>query len=102
MQGHLIDALRSADKEFRAGIAEALEAAGWEPETGEDLTLYLMALDRWAEVERVGEDALPALTEALSDPSIDMRANAVKTIARIGGEGAVIPLSGRSRMMPSS
>ncbi|NLA31648.1 MAG: HEAT repeat domain-containing protein, partial [Methanomicrobiales archaeon] len=54
--------------------------------------LYFMALDRWADVERFGEDALPVLTEALSDPSIEMRANAVKAIAWIGGEGAIIPL----------
>lgn len=92
LQGHLIDALRTGDKELRAGVAGALGAAGWEPRTGEELALYLMALDRWAEVERVGADALPALTESLSDPSIEMRANAVRTIARIGGEEAIAPL----------
>ncbi|MGI6502487.1 MAG: HEAT repeat domain-containing protein [Candidatus Methanoculleus thermohydrogenotrophicum] len=58
----------------------------------EELALYLMALDRWAEVERVGEGALPALTGALSDPSIEVRANAVKIIARIGGEESRAPL----------
>jgi HEAT repeat protein len=97
VQGHLVSALRSGNEEFRTGAAEALEAAGWEPRTGEELALYLMALDRWAEVERVGEDALPVLTEALSDPSIEMRANAVKVIARIGGGEAVAPLIGALR-----
>jgi HEAT repeat protein len=97
VQGYLVGALRTEDKEFRAGVAEALEAAGWEPQTGEELALYLMALDRWAEVERVGEDALPVLTEALSDPSIEMRANAVKAITRIGGGKAVAPLIGALR-----
>jgi len=97
VQGYLVGSLRTEDKEFRAGVAEALEAAGWEPQTGEELALYLMALDRWAEVERVGEDALPVLTEALSDPSIEMRANAVKAITRIGGGKAVAPLIGALR-----
>ncbi len=89
---HLIGALRSGDTTFRAGVAEALEAGGWEPETGEEQALYLMALDRWTEVEQVGADALPVLAEALSGPSIEVRANAVRAIARIGGKGAVAPL----------
>ncbi|WP_214019805.1 HEAT repeat domain-containing protein [Methanoculleus sp.] len=89
---HLIGALRSGDTTFRAGVAEALEAGGWKPETGEEQALYLTALDRWAEVEQVGADALPVLAEALSDPSIEVRVNAVRAIARIGGREAVAPL----------
>ncbi|WP_292521130.1 HEAT repeat domain-containing protein [Methanoculleus sp.] len=92
VRGHLIGALRSDDVRLKAGVAEALEAAGWEPETGEERTLFLMALDRWAEVERVGADALPVLAGALSDPSIEVRTNAVRSIARIGGEEAIAPL----------
>ncbi|SCL75293.1 Bilin biosynthesis protein PecE [Methanoculleus chikugoensis] len=92
MRRHLIGALRSGDETFRAGVAEALEAGGWRPETGEERTLHLMAQGRWAEVERVGADALPVLAEALSDPLIEVRTNAVRAIDRIGGEGAVVPL----------
>ncbi|MCK9298556.1 HEAT repeat domain-containing protein [Methanoculleus sp.] len=88
-RGHLVAALRSGDERRRAGVAEALESVGWEPETVEEETLYLMARDRWAEVDRVGADALPVLAGALSDPSIEVRANAVRAIARIGGEEAV-------------
>jgi HEAT repeat protein len=92
MQGYLVGTLRSGDERLREGVAEALEAVGWEPETGEDLTLYLMARNRWGEVERVGRDAIPILAEALSDPSIELRVNAVRAIARIGGGEAVAPL----------
>ncbi len=92
MRRHLIDALRSGDETFRAGVAEALEAGGWRPETGEERTLHLMAQGRWAEVEWLGADALPVLAEALSDPLIEVRTNAVRAIDRIGGEGAVAPL----------
>ena len=92
MRRHLIAALRTGDETFRAGVAEALEAGGWRPETGEERTLHLMAQGRWAEVEWVGADALPVLAEALSDPLIEVRANAVRTIDRIGGEDAVAPL----------
>lgn len=90
--GHLVEALRSRDEQLRTGVAEALEAVGWKPKTNEELTLYLMARDRWAEIELVGEGALPVLADALTDPSIEIRANAVKAIARIGGENAVGPL----------
>lgn len=89
---YLIEALRARDEKVRKGVAEALEAGGWEPETREEEVLYLMARDRWAGVEQVGADALPVLVEALSDPSIEIRANAARTIARIGGEAAVAPL----------
>ncbi|KAF5050690.1 MAG: HEAT repeat domain-containing protein [Methanoculleus marisnigri] len=89
---HLVGALRSGDETFRAGVAEALEAGGWKPETRAELTLCLMAQGRWAEVERVGADALPVLAETLTDPLIEVRANAVRAINRIGGEDAVAPL----------
>ncbi|MCM2466746.1 HEAT repeat domain-containing protein [Methanoculleus oceani] len=91
-RGHLVGALRSGGERLRAGVAEALEAVGWKPESGEELTLYLMALNRWAEVEQVGADALPVLAGALSNPSIEVRANAVRAISRIGGGEAVAPL----------
>jgi len=92
MRRHLIGALRSGDETFRAGVAEALEAGGWRPETGEERTLHLMAQGRWADVEWLGADALPVLAEALSDPLIEVRTNAVRAIDRIGGEDAVAPL----------
>ncbi|MCE5337213.1 MAG: HEAT repeat domain-containing protein [Methanomicrobiaceae archaeon] len=93
VRGYLVGALRSGDEKFRAGAAEALSASGWVPENGGEEALYLMARDRWADVERVGADALPVLAGALSDPSIEVRANVVRTIARIGGDGAIAPLT---------
>jgi len=92
VRGRLVGALRSGDEKFRAGAAEALSASGWVPENGGEEALYLMARDRWAEVERIGADALPAVAGALSDPSIEVRTNAVRTIARIGGDAAIAPL----------
>jgi HEAT repeat protein len=89
MRSHLIGALRSGDEDFRAGVAEALEAGGWVPETTEQRVLYLMALNRWSEVEEIGADALPVLAEVLDDPLVEVRANAVRAINRIGGEGSV-------------
>lgn len=92
VRDHLVGALRSTDEALRAGVAEALESVGWEPKTNVEKTLFLMARDRWAEVGQIGPDALPILVEALSNPSIEIRMNVVKTISRIGGEGAVSPL----------
>ncbi|HOI13445.1 MAG TPA: HEAT repeat domain-containing protein [Methanoculleus sp.] len=92
MRSRLVKALRTTDGEFRAGVAEALEAGGWEPETVEEQVLYLIARNRWAEVEQAGAEALPVLIGVLSDPSIEVRTNAVRAVARIGGEVAVAPL----------
>ena len=89
MRSSLIGALRSGDEDFRAGVAEALEAGGWVPETTEQRVLYLMAMNRWSEVEEIGADALPVLAEALDDPLVEVRANAVRAINRIGGEESV-------------
>ncbi len=88
----LVGALRSGDGTLRAGAAEALSLSGWTPKTGEEEALYLIARDQWAGVERIGADALPAVIGALSDPSIEIRTNAIRAIARIGGEGSVAPL----------
>ncbi len=92
VRDHLVEALRSKDEDLRRGVAETLEAVDWLPANSEEKTLYLVARDRWAEVERIGEHALPILSELLDDRSIEVRANAVKTIARIGGDDAIAPL----------
>lgn len=92
MRGQLISMLRSEDESLRTGAAEALSAGGWVPEDRGEEALFLMAQDRWVEIEKIGTDALPMLLGALSDPSIDLRVNAVRTIARIGGDAAVAPL----------
>ncbi|HNQ33982.1 MAG TPA: HEAT repeat domain-containing protein, partial [Methanoculleus sp.] len=92
VRGCLIGALRSGDEILRAGAAEALSAGGWVPGTGEEKALYLMARDQWADVEQVGADALPAVAGALANPSVEVRINAVGTIARIGGDAAIAPL----------
>ncbi len=92
VRGCLIGALRSGDEVLRAGAAEALSAGGWVPGTGEEKALHLMARDQWADVERIGADALPAVAGALANPSVEVRINAVGTIARIGGDAAIVPL----------
>jgi HEAT repeat protein len=92
LTGHLIEALVHAEPKYKAGVADALDALGWEPENGMERTYYLIARDRWAEVERVGAEAIPTLADILADPSVELRLNAVRTIARIGGIDAVAPL----------
>ncbi len=89
---HLLDALRHGDRELKLGVAEALESLGWTPGTEAEQVYYLLARERWAEVERMGAVAIETLAEELDNLSADVRISAVKTIARIGGTDAAAPL----------
>jgi len=91
-QEHLFDALKSGEKSFKSGVAEALDRLSWQPKNETEKTYYLIAKDRWGEVEYIGAAAFAALAETLDDPSTDIRINAVKAISRIGGTEAVAPL----------
>jgi HEAT repeat protein len=89
---HLLDALTEGEKKYRRGVADALDMLGWEPATPEHHAYYLMAKDRWAELEGVGAAAIGPLEEALRDPDPGIRLEALKAVGRIGGERAIRPL----------
>jgi HEAT repeat protein len=89
---HLLAALRNGEKQYRRGVADALDMIGWEPGMPEEHAYYLIAKDRWAEIERVGPGAIGPLEEALRDPDAGVRIEALKVIARIGGERSIEPL----------
>jgi HEAT repeat protein len=89
---HLLAALRHGEKQYRRGVADALDMIGWEPGTPEERAYYLIAKDRWAEIERVGPGAISPLEEALRDPDVGVRMEALKVISRIGGERSIEPL----------
>lgn len=92
VQDHLLDALRHGDRELKLGVAEALESLGWTPGNEAEQVYYLIARERWAEVERMGAVAIETLAQELNNLSADVRISAVKTITRIGGTDAVAPL----------
>lgn len=96
----LIEALNDPVKEIRAGSAESLTAAGWTPgDTGQEVR-YLIAQERWSEIGRFGEDALPHLALLINDPDQETRLGVVSALAKIGGPAAA-PLLERAAADPS-
>ncbi|KQC04968.1 MAG: hypothetical protein APR53_09170 [Methanoculleus sp. SDB] len=91
-QDHLVNALKYGEKEFKQGVAEALDQLGWEAGNDTEYAYYLIGKDRWGELDRLGPAAIGPVTEALQDESIDVRLIAMKTMSRIGGAQVVAPL----------
>lgn len=81
----LIEALEDPNKEIRSGAAESLAAAGWTPIGPGQEVRYLIAQERWSEIGRFGEDALPHLAQFLDDPDQETRLGVVSALTKIGG-----------------
>jgi len=84
----LIEALNDPLKDIRAGSAESLAAAGWTPGDAGQEVGYLIAQERWSEIGRFGEDALPRLAQFIDDPDQETRLGVVSALAKIGGPAA--------------
>jgi HEAT repeat protein len=84
----LVEALNDPEKEIRAGSAESLAAAGWSPADTTQEVGYLIAEERWSEIGRCGEDALPPLAQFINDPDPEIRLGVVSALAKIGGPSA--------------
>jgi HEAT repeat protein len=87
-QEHLVNALKYGEKEFKLGVAEALDQIGWKPDDRQEEACYLIAKGRWGELEYLGSGAVGPLLEVYADTASDLRFEAVKAIARIGGDEA--------------
>lgn len=84
----LIAALDDPVKEIRSGSAESLAAAGWTPGDTEQEVGYLIAQERWSEIGRFGEDALPRLALLINDPDQETRLGVVSALAKISEPSA--------------
>ncbi|NYT05584.1 MAG: HEAT repeat domain-containing protein [Methanomicrobiales archaeon] len=91
-QDHLVNALKFGEKEFKQGVAEALDMLGWTPRNETEHAYYLIGKGRWGELDRLGRAAIGPVTEAMQDDSVDIRLVAMKAVSRIGGTDAVQPL----------
>jgi HEAT repeat protein len=91
-QDHLVNALKYGEKEFKQGVAEALDQLGWKAKNDNEYAYYLIGKDRWGELDRLGAAAIGPAKEALSDESVDVRLIAMKTMSRIGGAQVIAPL----------
>jgi len=87
-QEHLVNALKYGEKEFKLGVAEALDQVGWKPGDRQEEACYLIAKGRWGELEYLGSAAVGPLLEVYEDAASDLRFEAVRAIARIRGDEA--------------
>jgi HEAT repeat protein len=88
-RGPLILALREGSHHGRAMAASVLESVGAVPEDPVDRACFLIAKERWYELDALGTAALVPLAELLTEPDTGLRLAAVSTVSRIGGEPAL-------------
>ena len=79
----LRDALMNPDKYIRFGSAVALRQLGWEPDTPENKTWQLIALQEWGGIIPLGKEATGPLSRVVTDPDPDVRYHAIETLERL-------------------
>ncbi len=85
----LIRALHFERGTVRDAIAEALDLVGWFPDATEAEVTYRIATRGWQELVALGEEAVPGLVAALSDPDGNVRRGAVWALGHIGDPRSV-------------
>jgi len=81
--GPLRDSLMNPDKYVRFGAAVALRHLGWLPDTPEERTWQLIALQEWREIVPLGEMAIGPLGRIVTDPDPDVRYHAIETLEHL-------------------
>jgi len=84
----LVKALGDPDKYVRFGAATALGRLAWEPGSGEERALSLIARQEWPPLPPLGSQAVGPLLRATRDRDPAIRARAVEILGEIGGQGA--------------
>jgi HEAT repeat protein len=80
----LVQALRDPDKYVRFGAATALGKLGWQPASGEEQALLLIARDEWDSLPALGAAAVHPLLWATRDVDPAIRAKAVGSLGTLG------------------
>lgn len=81
----IVDALKSRFHEVREGAAESLDRLGWKPGTTNETAYYLMAQESWMDLARMGDEAIPPLSNALDTTDDDLRMGVVLTLGKMEG-----------------
>lgn len=97
----LAGALDGENSSIRMGAARVLEKLEWAPEGGaEEEIVYLIALQRWAEIVELGAPAVDLLTARLGDLDEAVQAGAMEALVGIGAPAvpSLIRLLGRKAL----
>jgi hypothetical protein len=81
----LVQSLRNTDRYVRYGAAKALEQLGWQPENDADKAYYLLALQDWDGIKKIGRPATGPIITLLKEKHPATRAKMVELLGSIGG-----------------
>jgi HEAT repeat protein len=89
----LVRALRDKESGTRKNIAETLTKTGWRPQEREEKIDFLLALQNWNELVKIGAPAIKSLTFALQDNNESIRRKAAEALGKTAHPDAVEPLA---------
>ncbi len=89
----LVASLTDQDAGLRLACAQALDKLHYQPKKVEDNITYLIALQAWDKVAKMGAPALAPLIACLSDQNRDVHESAIGALGDLGDKRAIAPLS---------
>jgi HEAT repeat protein len=89
----LVEALTDADAGLRQACAQALDKLHYQPKKVEDNITYLIALQAWDKLAKMGAPAFEPLSACLSDQNMDVKQGAIEALGNLGDKRAISPLS---------
>jgi HEAT repeat protein len=89
----LVASLSDQDAGLRLACAQALDKLHYQPEKVEDNVTYLIALQAWDKVAKMGAPAFEPLVACLSDQNRDVHESAIGALGDLGDKRAISPLS---------
>ncbi len=84
--------LKDDDAGLRQACAQALDKLHYQPEKAEDNVTYLIAIQAWNKVAKLGSPAFEPLSACLSDHSLDVQQGAIEALGNLGDKRAIAPL----------
>jgi HEAT repeat protein len=88
----LVASLTDQDAGLRQTCAQALDKLHYQPEKVEDNITYLIALQAWDKVAKLGAPAFEPLSACLSDQNMDIKQGAIGALGDLGDKRAIAPL----------
>jgi HEAT repeat protein len=88
-QAHLVRAMTLGGGAGNKNISSALSSLGWTPSTKEEEVCFLIAQNRWSDLEVLGESAVAPVITTFDTGPVDIKIEAIKTLSHIKGDDAV-------------
>jgi HEAT repeat protein len=89
---HLVERLSDHDRGVKRSAARSLEILRWQTDVKTNRARQLVALERWADTARLGDEAIEPIVECFTwnDPSV--RRRAIETLMQIASDRAIFAL----------